>query len=902
MGEAVRSVETRFVTGSRIGALMTVAIGLAALAGWAFDLPRLTSVLPGLVTMKANAAVCFVLLGTALLLVHAAPSASRREAALAKSAVLLIVAFVAAAAALTLAQDLFGLDLGVDQLLFREAAGGAHTTNPGRMSPGTAVAFIVSGASITMLLFDRAFAPYVAQTLASAVGAQALVVLSGYFFDVPALYRVGEFSAMSLNTALALLVLALAILAARAGGGWMREFSRDTISSRFARWLGLAALAAMLALTAFHVHGVHFGWFDRGISQAVHAIAGMVTTLILLWFFVRTANRTELRAAHLGRVRVILGAVNNMIVRARDFRALAEEACRIATGPGGYRLAAIGLLDRKSMRIVPVASAGEPRDLADTVARRLTLAIGAGTREPAAGTVLSATPIAIADIASAADMPMREELARAGLRACAMVPLVAGGEVRGVLTAYAAELPVFDDEEIELLREVASDLAFALDYIEKEQRLNYLALYDALTGLANRTLFLDRLAQHLAGTAQAHGRLALLLLDVSRFRLVNAAIGRGAADSVLREIGARLERAHEPTRLARIAGDQFAAIVPRLAGERDAVRVYEHLAERCFGSPFAAGGQALTLDVRAGIATFPEDGSDPETLYKSAENALLEAKRRGARYAFHNPASDAAAADRLLLESRLRTALANRELRLHYQARVNVRTRKITGAEALMRWQGQDGALVSPAQFIPVLEETRLIHEAGAWAIAQAAADALRLAQDGLHGIRLAVNVSQVQLRERDFAQAAARAAGTRPGPGALELEITESAAMEDVEQTLGTLRELSELGFALAIDDFGTGYSSLAWLAKFPVQSVKIDRTFVGAMLHEELVARVVRTITDLAHGLGMTVVAEGVETEEQAARLAEIGCDEMQGFLVSRPLPYEDFAAFVRRLGAGS
>jgi EAL domain-containing protein (putative c-di-GMP-specific phosphodiesterase class I) len=237
---------------------------------------------------------------------------------------------------------------------------------------------------------------------------------------------------------------------------------------------------------------------------------------------------------------------------------------------------------------------------------------------------------------------------------------------------------------------------------------------------------------------------------------------------------------------------------------------------------------------------------------------------------------------------------------LHYQPKVNVRTRAFAGAEALMRWHSPERGLVSPALFVPLMEESGLIVEAGAWAIAQAAADAARLARTGVRGQRIAVNVSAIQLREPDFAQVAARAAGADPGPGALELEITESAAMANVEQTLARLQEARALGFALAIDDFGTGYSSLAYLERIPAQSLKIDRSFTAAMLEKPSAERVARTIVELAHSLGMKVVAEGVETEAQARRLASFGCDEMQGYLVAPALPYEEFEAFARRASA--
>jgi diguanylate cyclase (GGDEF)-like protein len=705
---------------------------------------------------------------------------------------------------------------------------------------------------------------------------------------------------MSLNTAVAFVVLALALLAARAGHGWMREFATATHAAQLARRLVLVGPALLASVAIARVHAQHFGWFETGFGVAVHSVAVLVIALALLWLFARFANRTELRAQRLERTRAVLGAVNALIARARDVDRLFAETCRIASDLGGYPLAWIGLVDRETMRIVPRAWAGPLGDLLEKAPSRLALNDAGDAAAPAPRAVRSARPVVLGDVARMPDVPLREDLEQRGIRSFAMLPLVVGGESRGVFAVHASDPHVFDREEVRLLEELAGDVAFALDHIEKEARLNYLALHNTLTRLANRTLFVDRLARHLAGAARAQGKCALLLLDVVRFRDVNIGLGRHAGDEVLREIAARLERTHDPAHLARLVGDQFAAVVPRLVDERQAVRTYERIATRCFGRAFEAAGRTLALEVRCGIAISPEDGRDPETLLARAEAALFAAKRSGERYAFSDPATGTAARERLSLESALRSAVANRELQLHYQPKVNVRTRAFAGAEALMRWYSPERGLVSPALFVPLMEESRLIVEAGAWAIAQAAADAARLARAGVRGQRIAVNVSAIQLREPDFAQVAARAAGADPGPGALELEITESAAMANVEQTLARLQEARALGFALAIDDFGTGYSSLAYLERIPAQSLKIDRSFTAAMLEKPSAERVARTIVELAHSLGMKVVAEGVETEAQARRLASFGCDEMQGYLVAPALPYEEFEAFARRASA--
>jgi diguanylate cyclase (GGDEF)-like protein len=885
-------VERRFTAGSCLAGAFCIAVGLLALAGWAFDLPLLTSVLPGRATMKANAAACFALSGAALLLMNVRPSAGARYGALALSGL------VALGGAVTLGQDLFGWSAGIDQVLFREAPGAIQTTDLGRMSPGTAFAFVLAGASIPLLAAGPGGAARAAQALAGAIGAFALTALMGYLLEIEALYRVRAFSAMSVNTAAGFLVLSVGLLAARAGRGWMKEFAAETSGARLARRLALAIFVTLPALALLRLQGERLGWYPTAFGVGIHAVAGLILIIVLLWFLARAANRAEARVARLARVQAVLSGINALIVRTRNRKALLEESCRIAVDPGGYPLAWVGLVDRERTRIEPAAWAGAAGDLLANAGDRLSLRADATSPGPAARAVLAGRPVVVTDAATAPDMPLRAELLRRGVRAFAMLPLVVAGEARGVLALHAPDRRAFDREEMRLLEEVAGDIAFALDHIDKEERLNYLTYHNTLTQLANRTLFLDRLAQHIGGAGRAKGELAVVLLDIAGFRLVNAAQGRHAGDEVLRAVGERLGRAFEAALLSRTAGDQFALIVPRLANEQDAVRAYERVVAECFRESFRVGAETAALAVRAGIAIYPRDGASAEAIYQSAEIALGEAKRRGDEYRLHDPQGDKAVRGRLGLEARLRRAIENRELRLHYQPKADTRTRALTGAEALMRWQDPERGLVRPAEFIPILEETRLILAAGSWAIGQAAADADVMAGAGLGRLRIAVNVSAVQLREPDFAAAAAHAAGSRPGPGAIELEVTESVAMQDIQTALAKLEAARALGFSLAIDDFGTGYSSLAYLARISAQAVKIDRSFVASMLEDAKGAELVRAIVSLARSLGMRSVAEGVETEAQVRYLADAGCDEMQGYLISKPLPLDEFIAFAARL----
>ena len=296
----------------------------------------------------------------------------------------------------------------------------------------------------------------------------------------------------------------------------------------------------------------------------------------------------------------------------------------------------------------------------------------------------------------------------------------------------------------------------------------------------------------------------------------------------------------------------------------------------------------------------PDDGADAETLLRSAEAALRMAKEAGERHVFHAPEMSEKSIEKLTLETKLRQALKNEEFVLHYQPKVEAETRRIVGVEALIRWQSPELGLVPPGEFIPLMEKTGMILEAGAWALSKAVADHLRWLQLGLKAPRVAVNVSPVQLRKRDFVTMVAEAVKRGPATPGIDLEITESLVMEDIEANIQKLTEVRKHGISIAVDDFGTGYSSLAYLAKLPVETLKIDRSFIITMLNNPNTMTLVQTIISLAHSLKLKVVAEGVDSEDQAKILRLLYCDEMQGYLFCRPVPFDQITALLQREAA--
>jgi len=441
----------------------------------------------------------------------------------------------------------------------------------------------------------------------------------------------------------------------------------------------------------------------------------------------------------------------------------------------------------------------------------------------------------------------------------------------------------------------------AIDITEQklqEQQLDYLAYYDALTGLPNPTLMEERLARCLAGAAGGKGRVALAVFNVNRFGIINESLGHQAGDALLRDLAGRLRSAWpDPDQVSRLTSDCFACALGGIENASDLAHALEGVALRVSGSPFAIDGKEIAVTVTAGVAVYPEDGESVDTLVRNAEAALKRAKASSARYAFYQTAMNATVAETLVLEGKLRRALDQEQFVLHYQPKVCLATRKIVGIEALLRWNDPGTGLVPPARFIPLLEETGLIIEVGRWAVRRALIDYRAWRDEGLQPPRIAVNVSAIQVAQADFLDVlSGEIAAHADGAHGLDLEITESLLMQDIDGNIGKLRAMQEMGIGIAIDDFGTGYCSLAYLARLPIDALKIDRSFVTAMTDQADGMSIASTIISLGRSLGLKVIAEGVETEEQHRILRLLKCEEAQGYLFYRPIPAEQLKAVLR------
>jgi diguanylate cyclase (GGDEF)-like protein len=442
-----------------------------------------------------------------------------------------------------------------------------------------------------------------------------------------------------------------------------------------------------------------------------------------------------------------------------------------------------------------------------------------------------------------------------------------------------------------------------------EEQIRYLAAYDSLTGLPNRKTLNEQLGRALERTGRHKKLLALLFLDLDRFKRINDTLGHAVGDELLKEVADRLMacvrsrdyvgRANEDAdaTLSRLGGDEFTVVLNDISSSEDAAHVARRLLES-LQAPFAVGEQELVVSASVGIAVYPADGHDVDTLLASADTAMYHAKASGGEtFQFFSDSMNESARRSLQLETALRGALAHDELEIHYQPLQSFETGRIAGVEALARWRCGDFGPVSPAEFIPLAEESGLIAQLGEWVLRKACSQIRSWQQAGLPPLRVAVNVSSQQVRRPGFVKTVERAlVDSRLDPQHLELEITESALLGNEPAVLETLAGIKAMGIQLALDDFGTGYSSLSHLVRFPIDVLKIDRSFVKNLGADENAGAIVSAVVAMAHRLHLRVTAEGVETEDQARMLRAVGCDLLQGYLFSRPLEAGAVEALLR------
>ena len=594
--------------------------------------------------------------------------------------------------------------------------------------------------------------------------------------------------------------------------------------------------------------------------------------------------RQEQQISRLTGVLRMLSGINGAVVRIRDRTELLLEACRLGVTVGGYPTALVALRQPKTQRLEPVAHQGADPLVAHTLCELMDSRMTADgqarikTRDPA-------TPFTCKD-------------SGATRTAVIGLPLIVDKTVVGVLGVCPRQQSPVSQEELAMLREVAANLSFALQYLRQDSKVRLLSYFDVLTGLAKRALFCERLGKAFRASGSFGPCHAIAVLDVENLSAINDSFGRHAGDQLLQLIADRLKRRFTDTeQLAHFGGGTFALMQPIGRSTVVGVEALNAHVDQLFAEPFSLQGKDVPVAARSGIALYPEDGADPDTLVHRAEASLRSAKGSGQRRGHYSAEQHAEAIARVALERKLRLALERQQFELYYQPKMSVKTRRIEGAEALIRWNDPESGLVPPARFLPILEETGLIVDVGDWVIERAALECRQWLRDGLPPMRIAVNISPLQLRQPDFVGRFLKHVHPWATPDCgLDAEITEGALVDDSSAVINKLKMLRAAGVNVSIDDFGTGYSSLSRLAHLPIDTLKIDRSFISDMTVDARTRRLVSIIVSIARAFDLVVVAEGVESQEQLDILWQLGCDQSQGYLHSKPVPAQNFAALLR------
>jgi diguanylate cyclase (GGDEF)-like protein len=594
------------------------------------------------------------------------------------------------------------------------------------------------------------------------------------------------------------------------------------------------------------------------------------------------------RIARLTRILEMLSGINTAVVRIRERIELFHEACRIAVTTGHYVTALVSFIEPGTRTARPLTWAGKGgrlmSSLVFSIAQRAEEDSSVTGRVLRTGEVFLCNDVAHADETIAAFPALRN----AAFQSIVALPLTVDGTTVGAMTLTAQDSNAITADELALLGEVAANLSFALQYLEKENAVQFLSFFDSLTGLAKRVLFCERLANRLTARKAEEPQPAVAVLDVEHLSIINDSYGRHAGDHLLQRVADRLKGRFNTESLAYLGAGCFAMMLEGAGSQDNALRELQQHILAMFQKPFRIEAHDVPVTVKSGLACRGPGSLDAEALVQNAEAGLRQAKASGEQYHHHRLDLSSKLAARLALEHRLRGALENDRYLLYYQPKIDIATGRLDGVEALLRWDDPERGIVSPGEFLPILESTGMIVSVGEWVLHHAAADCRRWKAAGLQPVHVAVNCSPMQLRRSGFTEQVLDVIEGWTGDGwGLDLEITESLLIDPESAEVLKLRALRNAGVRVAIDDFGTGYSSLSRLSDLPVDTLKIDRSFINGLPGDRASARLVPTVISLARAFDLITVAEGVETRAQFNFLERAGCVQSQGFLHAQPMP---------------
>ncbi len=597
----------------------------------------------------------------------------------------------------------------------------------------------------------------------------------------------------------------------------------------------------------------------------------------------------------LSKLYAVLSNINRFIIRVHDINELFQEVCPILINSGGFKFAWIGIVDGETKEIKPVSMWGDGEAFLQNIKLSTNKDIPEGNGPT--GTAIRESKIVVSnDIEHDAKMlPWMKSAFSVGFRSSASAPLYMDDKAIGALNIYADKPFQFGKEETKLFEEITSDISFAINNIGKMQKIKYISLFDPLTDLPNREHVLQELNRFIESGGK-NKKVSLILFDIDKFKFINESLGYTKGDELLKEISKRLITITDPqTLLGRIGADEFAIVCFDMKSEEKLFRVIEKT-ENTFLNPVTINEKDFNITFCKGISIYPNDGKDAEELIKIAEASLVRAKKLGPNsVTTYSPEINQKLSYILKMKKKLIDAVEKREFIQYYQPKIDLKTLKISGAEALLRWNDQENGMVLSTEFIPLLEETGLILNISKLSFEEVLNQQKRWVKQGYH-IPVAINASAVQLDRDDFPEQIINAMNNAGvDPDIIELEITESIIMKDIDIAIKKLKTLKDYGIKIAIDDFGTGYSSLAYLKKLPINSLKIDISFVRDVVDNKESNQIIKAILSLANILNLKTIAEGVETRKQIELLKTLGCDEAQGFYFSKPLPAAAFEKFI-------
>lgn len=615
-------------------------------------------------------------------------------------------------------------------------------------------------------------------------------------------------------------------------------------------------------------------------------------------------RRSEARQSKLNRSLRLLSDCNTTLVHAEDEHRLLSDICRLCVDTGGYMMAWVGYAEEDTARSVrPVAQSGYEEGYLESI--KISWADTELGRGPTGTAIRTGVPSINHNVLTNPAMaPWRKAALERGYKSSISLPLIANAKVLGALTMYAREAEAFDPEEVQLLEELAGDLAYGIvtlrtraEHAAAKEKLAFLAQFDPLTHLPNRLLLRDRFEQAALLAKSENTGMAMLYLDMDNFRQINDTLGHDIGDKVLVTAVERLQRCIGPAdTLSRLSADEFAILLTEVRDPGEIAGVINAVRD-VFAEPAVVDEHSLNISFSGGISLFPADAADFDSLLKCADTAVNSAKNSGrGSYHFFTQDMNASLLEQMRLTGELHRALLQHEFLLHYQPQVDISSRRIIGAEALVRWQHPIEGLIPPGKFIPLAEHSGHIVEIGEWVLNEACKQARAWLRTDAEPLVIAVNLSALQFRHGDVLKIVSDALTRWNLPArCLELELTESILLQDMAATMKTLRGLKTLGVKLSIDDFGTGYSSLSYLKQLDIDKLKIDQSFVRDVLADGDGASIVKAIIHLGHILQLEVTAEGVESERQLEFLRQAGCDVAQGYLFSRPVPAAEFEELI-------